>query len=295
MNSVRVWTSFILSVLVASTTPLAIQWSQQGVGLFFAVSVRMMIGLTLCLGLLRMTRTPFSRSDQAIRTYLVGGLGFFFGITCSYWGLQFIPSGWTAVLFGLSPVFNGLLAKYVLSEVFGWNRVLGSLLGLAGLCLIFIQGMQGEIVKVGLGIGVTLLSVIIFSTTTVIVKKTGRDLGPMAITVGSLMVMIPCFWASWFLTEGVLPTAIPWRSLGAILYLAGVSTVIGFVALYDLLKHVDASVAALPNLISPLIAVGLGVILNDETLQPGFILGAMFVLAGLVLFQWGIPNFRTSS
>ncbi|MBF0109305.1 MAG: DMT family transporter [Magnetococcales bacterium] len=279
--------AFIASVLVSSTTPLAIQWSQQGVGLFFAVSFRMMIGLTLCLALLGITKTPFPRHELAIRIYLLSGLGFYCGITCSYWGLQLIPSGWSSVLFGLSPIFNGFVARHLLSEPFGWNRIVGSIAGLSGLGIIFLQGIKGDFRNVTLGVFVTLVAVFIFSVTTVLVKKTGRQIDSMAIATGSLIIMSPCFLATWYLSEGGLPLAIPWRSLGAILYLASFSTVIGFIALYYLLERVDASVAALPNLIAPLIAVGLGFALNGEELKPGFMLGAVFILAGLALFQWG--------
>lgn len=281
-----VWVVFFVSVLVNSTTPLAIQWSQQGVGLFLAVTVRMMLALLICLGLHLLSRTPLPRTQQAIHTYLIGGLGFFFGVSCCYWGLQWIPSGWTAVLFGLSPIFNGLIAKRFLSESFGWNRAIGSLLGLAGLGFIFHQSSQSELSQLGLGVAITLVAVTIFSFTSVFMKKVGHNINPMAITTGCLMVMIPCFFASWYVKEGGVPLEIPWRSLGAILYLALVSTVIGFIALYYLLGKVDATVAALPNLLAPALAVWLGVAFNGETLQPGFLLGTAFILLGLSIFQW---------
>lgn len=285
-----VWVVFFIAVLVNSTTPLAIQWSQQGVGLFLAVTVRMMLALIICLGLHGLRHTSLPRDQQAIRTYLLGGLGFFFGVSCCYWGLQLIPSGWTAVLFGLSPIFSGLVARRVLSESFGWNRGVGSLLGVAGLGFIFYQSSQNELSKLGLGVVVTLAAVMIFSVTSVFMKKIGRDINPMAITSGCLMVMIPCFFVSWYVKEGGVPLEIPWRSLGAILYLAVFSTVIGFIALYYLLGKVDATVAALPNLLAPALAVWLGVVLNGETVQPGFLFGTAFIFLGVSLFQWKSPR-----
>lgn len=287
-----VWIVFFISVFISGTIPLAIKWSQQGPGLFFSVTLRMMIGLAICLGLLLMTRTPLPLGRRAIYTYLIGGMGFFAGISCSYWGLQFLPSGWTSVLFGLSPIFSGLIARRVLSEPFGWNRVVGSMLGLAGLFAIFFQSSDGDVGETGVGVVVTVVSVVVFSLTTVLVKKIGKGISPVSITFGGLVVMTPCFFIAWSATEGVWPAEIPLRSLGAIVYLAVFATVIGFVAYYYLLGKVDASVAGLPNFLAPLMAVWLGVVLNGERLQPGFLVGAAFILSGLSLFQWGVPVVR---
>ena len=44
-------------ILIWSTTPLAIQWSAHGAGFSFAVMARMLVGLALCLLLMRATRT----------------------------------------------------------------------------------------------------------------------------------------------------------------------------------------------------------------------------------------------
>ncbi|MBF0416223.1 MAG: DMT family transporter [Magnetococcales bacterium] len=285
--SMRVVLAFLLAVFVSGTTPLAIQWSEHGLGLFFTVSVRMTLGLMICLALIWILRIPMLRHDQALRAYLVGGLGFFCGITCSYWGLQLIPSGWSSVLFGLSPMFNGFIARKLLAEPFGWNRVCGSLLGLVGLGLVFFQGIRVDFANNGLGVGIMVVAVVIFSLTTVTMKKIGHQIHPLAITTGSLMVMTPCFFISWYGTQGILPTTIAPRTLGAILYLASFSTVIGFVSMYYLLSRVDASVAALPNLLAPLFGVWLGVVLNGEQVQPVFLAGAFLVLLGLSIFQWG--------
>ncbi|MBF0421920.1 MAG: EamA family transporter [Magnetococcales bacterium] len=282
-----VWIIFSVAVLVSATTPLAIQWSEQGLGLFFAVTIRMSLGTLICLGLIHFSRIALPFHDRAIRAYLLGGFGFFVGITCSYWGLQLIPSGWASVLFGLTPMFNGFIAKRALQEPFGWNRIIGSLLGLMGLMIIFSQGIRLNLAQNGLGVVIVMLSVIVFSLTSVGMKKWSHDLHPLAITTGCLMVMTPCFFMSWYWGEGGAIGALAPKTVGSILYLACFSTVAGFVAFYSLLRRVDAAVAALPNFLAPLLGVWLGVVVNGESLQPGFLLGAVFVLTGLSLFQWG--------
>ena len=67
--------AYIGIILIWSTTPLAIQWSGDGVGYLFGITSRMILGVVV-------------------------GLGLFFAMTSVYWSSQFIPSGWISVLFG---------------------------------------------------------------------------------------------------------------------------------------------------------------------------------------------------
>jgi drug/metabolite transporter (DMT)-like permease len=97
-------------IFIWSTTPLTIQWSAQGSNFSFAVMSRMLIGLALCLLLLRLTRTRLPLTAEARRLYGVSGATLFASMLLTYWGALHIPSGLISVIFGLSPLVTGLLA-----------------------------------------------------------------------------------------------------------------------------------------------------------------------------------------
>ena len=90
-------------ILIWSTTPLGIQWSAQGASFSFAVMARMLIGLAICLLLLRVTRTVFPFTPAARQLYAISGLSLFVSMLLTYWGALHIPSGLISVIFGLSP------------------------------------------------------------------------------------------------------------------------------------------------------------------------------------------------
>ncbi len=126
--------------LVWSTTPLAIAWSGAA-GAWFAVSGRMAVGLVVCALILWGWghRPPLDR--RAWPAYLACGLGIFGSMGLSYWGARFVPSGWIAVIFGLSPLVTAILAARFLDEGrVGARQWAGMALGVAGLAVLAGKG-----------------------------------------------------------------------------------------------------------------------------------------------------------
>lgn len=62
---------------------------------------------------------------------------------------------------------------------------------------------------------------------------------------------------------------------------------IGFISYFYILQNLKASTVALVTLITPVFAMMLGAQLNDETITDSLVIGAMFVISGLGLYQFG--------
>ncbi|MRR50509.1 MAG: EamA family transporter, partial [Rhodocyclaceae bacterium] len=175
--------AYIGIILIWSTTPLAIQWSAQGVGFAFAVFARMAIGLSLATVLLLVWRLDFPLHRRARQSYLVSGLGLFGAMTLTYWGARFIHSGLVSVLFGFSPLMTGVFSALWLGErSLTPRRLAGTALGISGLALIFARsdGIGGEHALAGLS--ALLLAVAIYSASLVGIKRIGDDSPPLATT-----------------------------------------------------------------------------------------------------------------
>ena len=71
-------------------------------------------------------------------------------------------------------------------------------------------------------------------------------------------------------------------------------SVVGFIAFYYALKHVTASAIALLTLVTPVLALALGYWFNHEPLSAEIITGAVFIILGLALHNWGEKIFRSS-
>lgn len=274
-------------ILLWSTTPLALQWSTQGAGFAFAALARMLTGFIVAVLILHLWRIDFPLHRQARRAYLVGGLGMFGAMAFTYWAAQHIPSGLISVLYGLTPLLAAIQAAIFLGEdALTPRKLLGILAGAGGLAVIFLQGGLSGQAGMLPGLLAMLLAVLIYSGSIVWLKQIGDDSPPLATTVGSLGVSLPLFALLWGIADGHLPTAIPWRSLAAIAYLGVFGSVLGFALYYYVIKHLPASSVGLVTLVTPVIALMLGHLLNNEALGWRLWVGAGLILSGLIAHQW---------
>ena len=77
------------------------------------------------------------------------------------------------------------------------------------------------------------------------------------------------------------------RAIAAILYLTLFGSFIGFFCYFYILKHLAASSVALVTMITPVLAISLGVFLNGETVTETLAIGASMICTCLLLFYWG--------
>lgn len=273
-------------ILIWSTTPLAIQWSSEGGGFLFGVTARMVLGLIFCLLAIRITGVEMPWHARARAAYLAAGVAIYGAMSLVYWAAQYVPSGWIAVLFGLSPLLTSLfsvlwLADHRLSGV----GLAGLALGVVGLAVIFSGSVEvGP--HVGAGVVAVLLSALLHAGSSVWVKRLSGDLPALAVTGGGLSVAVPVFVLTWFAFDGSWPQALPDRARFAITYLALFGSVLGFFWYYYLLRRVAAVKVNLITLVTPVTALLLGHWLNGENLLPTVWLGSVLILGGLVLHQW---------
>jgi drug/metabolite transporter (DMT)-like permease len=289
--------AFVGVVLIWSTTPLAIKWSGEGVGFLFGVTGRMVIGLALAMLVLRLMGLRLVWTRRARKTYLVAGLGIYLAMISVYWSAQFIPSGWISVVFGLSPIMTGLLARIWLREQ-GLTppRLLALLVALAGLGLIFDVGMQSG-TQVAIGLLGTLFSVVCHSASMVWIKRLDARLHGLSVTTGGLMVAVPLFLLSWFLRGESWPGTIDGHVLGSIFYLGVVGSVLGFALFFYVLRYVEATRVALITLMTPVIALLVGQWLNQEAIDARVWFGTALIMLGLAGFELGSrwwPQLRAS-
>lgn len=273
-------------ILIWATTPLAIQWSGQGVGFLFGVAGRMLLGAVVALMIVALFGSGMRWDRRAVQAYFAGGLGIYGAMTCVYWGAQYIPSGWISVLFGLTPILTGLMARVWLAgerlRPLQWG---GLLLGVAGLAVIFGTSLQLNLGAVQGVIGV-LVAASIHAASAVWVKRIDARTPAIVQTSGGLLVALPLFLVSWAIGDGSLPQEIPPKTAASILYLGVMGSVVGFTLYYFVLRAVDAVKVALITLITPVCALLLGYLFNREPLTPQVILGTGLILGGLAVFQW---------
>ena len=279
--------AYIVVVLIWSTTPLAIKWSGEGAGYLFGVTVRMVIGAVLVMTLVRGMGLTMPWHRRARNAYLAAGLGIFMAMLSVYWASQYIPSGWISVLYGLTPITTGIMARLWLGEQ-GLTpaRLISMLLSLSGLAVIF-QESAGQGIHTLYGVGGVLVSVLSHSISSVWIKRNGVRLHGLVLTGGGLMVSVPLFLLTWFLSGEVRPEEISMRALCSILYLGVIGTGAGFALYYYILRNMETTRVALITLITPVIALMIGQLLNGEVIGLQVWFGTGLIMLGLAGFELG--------
>jgi len=283
--------AYLTVIAIWSTTPLAIKWSALGTSFAFAVAARMAIGVVLAALIVAVWRVGFPMHRKARQTYLAGGLGLFGAMTLTYWGAQFITSGLVSVLFGLAPLMTSSMATVVLKErALVPAKIAGMLLGLTGLAIVFLGESRLGGPDALSGMLALLLAVLIYSASLVWVKRIGDDSPPLAITTGTLGVSLPLFLLVWAWADGGIPQSVPLRAGAAIVYLGVFGSVLGFALYYYLVKHMDTGRVSLITLMTPVLALLLGTLLNGEVVPVRVWLGSVLIILGLSVYQWKALN-----
>ncbi|MEN8220239.1 MAG: DMT family transporter [Pseudomonadota bacterium] len=273
-------------IIIWSTTPLAIKWSGE-TGILFGATGRMVLGAIICLVIIGLMRVKFPWHKRARRSYFAASVGFYASMMMIFWGAQFIPSGLVSVIYGITPIFTSLLTMILLAErKINIKKWIGMILGFIGLCVIFnaelsinSSGMKG-LLAVLIGVGLQAFS-------NVWVKYENASIPALAITGGGLLVALPFYGFTWLLVGETVPTIISTRGLLSIIYLGIFGSVIGFMFLYYIIKHLDVKKVSLITLITPILALILGQNLNGESISVTIWLGTFIVLSGLAIYQFG--------
>ena len=279
--------AFIGVVIIWSTTPVAIQWSSEGWGFLSGVTGRMILGAIFCFVLLKVLGDELHWHKSARRLYFIAAVSIYGAMLAVYWGAQYIPSGLISVLFGLSPIITAFMASTWLQEnSVTIAKLLGALLGLAGICVIFLSdSVSGDFAWQG--IAAILTAVVVQCASGVWIKRISAEVSGLALTTGALFMAVPMFIVTWLLFGEHTFQAVSVRALASLLYLGIIGSVVGFTLYFYVLKHVQANKVALITLMTPVSALFIGQGFNGEHISANVWWGTAVILAALVVHQWG--------
>lgn len=283
----RLILAFVGVVLIWTTTPLGIKWSSVGVSFIFGVTARMSIGLFCLLIMMLLTRTRLRLDKAALITYVAVSVQVYASMLLTYWGAQFIPSGWLSVIYGLSPFITAFMAAAVLKEhSLGVGKILSYLIGLAGLTVMFSSAIDVNLQAVE-GMAALLAATFLHAISAIWVKKIHAQLPAMAQITGGLLLSLPLYFATWFwLDQARVPDMPTEQTVWAILYLGLIATPIGFALYYYVLARLPATNVAMINLMTPVLSLLLGYFANQEALTMKVLAGTGLIMLALGLHSW---------
>ena len=230
----------------------------------------------------RRLRLPNNRKDWKLLAW-TGVLSFSLNYGLIFWGEQYISSGLAALLQATIPAFGLVIAHFYLpGERMTPAKIVGVVLGVLGVGVVFSNQLA---VAGGLALAgsvALVLSSFFVAYSNVLIKARAKALDPAIIAAGQMVFgLIPLLLIGIPL-EGN-PFNFRWTLMAVIsmLYLAFVGSVIAFLLYYWLVRKMDVTKSMLIALVTPVVAVVLGVMVLNEHLTWRTILGGAMIMSGI--------------
>src|SRR5438128_3100914 len=239
-------------------------------------------GILITIILARGVRWPRKRNEWIVIA-VVGLLQFSLNYGLVFWGEQRISSGLAAVLQSTFPAFGLVIAHFYLpAERITGKKVLGVLLGFVGVAVIFSDRLTIAGKGALLGSIALVLSAVFGSYGNVLVKAYATQIDPFVLAAGQMVCGFPPLLALGIATEGN-PFRFHWTPMAflALGYLVIVGSVIAFTLFYWLVRHMDVTNTMLIALVTPVVAVVLGMIVLHEQLNWRLFAGAASIISGI--------------
>jgi len=280
---VKVFLAYAAMCLIWGSTWIAIRIGLESLTPIFSAGVRFSVASIIIFALMKIKKIELQTDKESMRLYLL--MGFFsfvipFGLV--YWAEQFVPSGMAAVLFAVYPFWVVIFSNLrIPSESIGFYKIFGTVLGFAGIVIIFSDSFSGNISNYIIGMFAVVLSGIMQAWIAVSIKKFGHHLHPLSmnfipmVIAGILMTLIG------FVIEDLSGINFAQSAILSILYLAAFGSVITFTIFYWLIKRINLVILSMLAFITPIVALILGFIFYNEALSARHFIGAALVLTGV--------------
>jgi drug/metabolite transporter (DMT)-like permease len=289
-TSTKAYISFLFICIVWGTTYLALRIGVLHYPPFLFAGVRQVIsGVILSAVALAINKKADWSWRNLAQQLVVGILLITMGNGLVTWAEKTIPSGVAALICSMMPIFAVLINLATNGERLNIFIVLGMLLGFGGVALIF----QNNIAELGnsnylLGIGTLFIATFSWAVGSMMNKKRANKVNPIfnsglqLFFGGVVMLFISPVAESdeqvdWVNTEGLL----------ALAYLIIFGSVLAFAAYMYALKELPVGLVTSYAYVNPLVAVILGYLVLNETLNWFTALAFVSIICGVYLVNMG--------
>jgi drug/metabolite transporter (DMT)-like permease len=199
-------------------------------------------------------------------------------------GLELSGIGFGVVLIYAQPLLVAGLAALVLGERLSPRQVFGLFVGWAGIALAVLGELSGTGPHVWQAALLFLGSAVCFAVGTVVVKAVTS--GPRAVPLPPALLLAFVYGSVplvGFATTADEPVHWTGSLIVSVLYAGGVSLAGGYLLQFALLERGDAGVVSSYIFAVPILAAVYGVLIFDEKLSVGLIVGAVAVAVAILL------------
>jgi drug/metabolite transporter (DMT)-like permease len=249
------------------------------------VGLRFVIAAMALWFYVRLRRQSVPRDGRQWMWIIVTGLIFALNYGLLFWGGQYISSGLSSVLQATIPVFGFLFAHYFIpGERITPAKLTGLAISMLGIAVIFSNQLSFAGRKAVIGSIAVVIGSMATAASNVLAKLHCQHVPPATLAAGQLTVSFVFLLAFGGIFETNL-LQLHWtpNAVGCLLYMALVGSATAFILYYWLLQNADITQAFTIALVTPILAVILGMLVLGEQLTWRLSVGSLAVLSGLGL------------
>lgn len=288
----RLYLAFFLIYFIWGSTYLAIRYAVQTIPPFLMAGLRFFLAGVVMYGFLRLQGAPSPSWGQWWRLAVVGVFLFLGGNGLVVWAEQYIESGLAALLVSTLPLWLLLLDwLWAGGRPPQWMALLGIALGIAGTVLLVgpAQLLSADSLRDPAQAGaaaVVVLASVLWAIGSIYTRKfqQPRSIFMSAaceMTGGGLALLAVSVWQQEW--QGFSLQQVSWVSAAGWVYLFVAGSMVAISAYVWLLQNASAASISTYAFVNPVVALGLGWLIADETIDLRILTGAGIILAGVVL------------
>ncbi|WP_298763968.1 EamA family transporter [uncultured Polaribacter sp.] len=276
--------SFIAIYIIWGSTYLFNKVAVTELPPFFLASIRFSIAGVLMMLIAKIAGANFKISLKQLKNASIASLFFLIlGNSVFVWALQFVDSGFAALIASTQPLFVLLILRFIDRKPMQKKSIVGVTLGILGMYLLISQQELVTSEQTIIGILVMLGCVLGWSYGGVFVSKADLpknflvSTGIQMIVAGAVLALISIsFKETWS-----LPTNWSANVQIAMLLLIFLGGIVAFTAFNYLLKVVSTEKVATSAYVNPVIALFMGWYFLDEKISTQSMVASVVLLTGV--------------
>ena len=225
---------------------------------------------------------------------LLGIVGTAIPMTAIVTSLLYQSSGVTAILLTCGPAVTVLLAHYALpDERLSWRKGIGVILALSGAFLLALRGESGlPDVSRGnpLGYMLVFLAIVCGSGMTIYTRKFMRDFNSIEVSSIRMFVATLAILPLSLIIFGLDLQNVNGQGYAALLYATFAGTFGAFLLAFYNIKRFGATTAAMVLYVTPIVAAIIGVVVLNETITAGMLVGTLLIVVGIFMINQRLPS-----
>ncbi|HEY4691766.1 MAG TPA: EamA family transporter [Anaerolineae bacterium] len=254
------------------------------------VTIRLLIGAAALHTVLLARRRPLPRSRKTLAALAFMGLSNnIIPFALIAWseapGLHQVNSGLAAVLVAAVPIFTVILAHFALhDERFTALKVSGVLIGFVGVAVLMSPRFNSVAGKQAiLGALAVIAASIAYAIAAIFSRRMLGGVQPILIgaiqMTWSVVLLLPVA----LLVERPSLANVPLRAWFAVGWLGLLGSGIAYILYFGLIQRIGATQTTMVAYISPIVAVILGAVFNEEQIEWALLAGMVLIIGGAVL------------